>query len=42
MHRPGSPSEYVHYAAAKAGVDALTKGLAIEALPRGIRVAGGV
>lgn len=36
----GSPSEYVHYAAAKAGVDALTKGLAIEALPRGIRVVG--
>lgn len=40
MHRPGSPGEYVHYAAAKAGVDALTKGLAIEALPRGIRVVG--
>ena len=36
----GSPSEYVHDAAAKAGVDALTKGLAIEALPRGIRVVG--
>ena len=36
----GSPGEYVHYAAAKAGVDALTKGLAIEAAPRGIRVVG--
>lgn len=36
----GSPGEYVHYAAAKAGVDALTKGLALEAAPRGIRVVG--
>lgn len=36
----GSPGEYVHYAAAKAGVDALTKGLAIEAAARGIRVIG--
>jgi glucose 1-dehydrogenase len=36
----GSPGEYVHYAAAKAGVDALTKGLAIEAADRGIRVVG--
>jgi NAD(P)-dependent dehydrogenase (short-subunit alcohol dehydrogenase family) len=34
----GSPSEYVHYAAAKAGVDALTIGLAKELGPRGIRV----
>ncbi|MFE7506186.1 SDR family NAD(P)-dependent oxidoreductase [Promicromonospora sp. NPDC057488] len=36
----GSPGEYVHYAAAKAGVDALTKGLALEAAPDGIRVVG--
>lgn len=36
----GSPGEYVHYAAAKAGVDALTKGLAIEVADRGIRVVG--
>jgi NAD(P)-dependent dehydrogenase (short-subunit alcohol dehydrogenase family) len=34
----GSPHEYVHYAAAKAGVDALTIGLAKELGPRGIRV----
>lgn len=36
----GSPNEYVHYAAAKAGIDALTKGLAIEVAPKGIRVVG--
>jgi len=36
----GSPGEYVHYAAAKAGVDALTKGLAHEVLGEGIRVVG--
>lgn len=36
----GAPGEYVHYAAAKAGVDALTKGLAREVAPRGIRVVG--
>ncbi|PWH06055.1 oxidoreductase [Brachybacterium endophyticum] len=36
----GSPGEYVHYAAAKAGVDALTKGLAIEVAPQGLRVVG--
>ena len=36
----GSPHEYVHYAAAKAGVDALTLGLAQEVAPRGIRVNG--
>ncbi|WP_300680011.1 SDR family oxidoreductase [Nocardioides sp.] len=36
----GSPGEYVHYAAAKAGVDALTKGLALEVATRGIRVVG--
>ena len=34
----GSPHEYVHYAAAKAGVDALTVGLAAEVAPRRIRV----
>ncbi|MGI6879440.1 SDR family NAD(P)-dependent oxidoreductase [Microbacterium sp. gxy059] len=38
--RTGSPGEYVHYAAAKAGVDALTTGLAREVAPRGIRVVG--
>jgi len=36
----GSPHEYVHYAAAKAGVDALTHGLAQEVAARGIRVNG--
>jgi glucose 1-dehydrogenase len=36
----GSPHEYVHYAAAKAGVDALTLGLAKEVAARGIRVNG--
>ena len=34
----GSPHDYVHYAAAKAGVDALTHGLAQEVAARGIRV----
>jgi len=36
----GSPHEYVHYAAAKAGVDVLTMGLAQEVAARGIRVNG--
>ncbi|MGH3413240.1 MAG: SDR family oxidoreductase [Marmoricola sp.] len=36
----GSPGEYVHYAAAKAGVDALTLGLAQEAAADGVRVVG--
>jgi len=36
----GSPHEYVHYAAAKAGVDTLTMGLAQEVATRGIRVNG--
>ncbi|WP_349827523.1 SDR family oxidoreductase [Brevibacterium litoralis] len=36
----GAPGEYVHYAAAKAGVDALTTGLALEALDHGVRVVG--
>ena len=36
----GSPHEYVHYAAAKAGVDALTTGLAKEVAASGIRVVG--
>ncbi|MGY0388374.1 SDR family NAD(P)-dependent oxidoreductase [Nocardioides sp. WG-D5] len=34
----GSPGEYVHYAAAKAGIDALTKGLGLEVAALGIRV----
>jgi glucose 1-dehydrogenase len=34
----GSPHEYVHYAAAKAGVDALTIGLAKELAGDGVRV----
>lgn len=34
----GSPGEYVHYAAAKAGLDALTRGLGLEVADRGIRV----
>ncbi|QKW08513.1 glucose 1-dehydrogenase [Streptomyces sp. NA04227] len=34
----GSPDEYVHYAASKAAVDALTLGLAKELGPDGIRV----
>jgi NAD(P)-dependent dehydrogenase (short-subunit alcohol dehydrogenase family) len=36
----GSAGEYVHYAAAKAGVDALTVGLAEEVADQGIRVVG--
>jgi NAD(P)-dependent dehydrogenase (short-subunit alcohol dehydrogenase family) len=36
----GSPHEYVQYAAAKAGVDALTTGLAVEVAGEGIRVVG--
>jgi NAD(P)-dependent dehydrogenase (short-subunit alcohol dehydrogenase family) len=36
----GSPGEYVHYAAAKAGLDALTLGLGKEAGPEGVRVVG--
>lgn len=34
----GAPWEYVHYAATKAGVDALTKGLALEAAGQQVRV----
>ena len=34
----GSPHEYVHYAAAKAGVEALTVGLAKELADQGVRV----
>lgn len=34
----GSPGEYVHYAAAKAGLDAATRGLGLEVAGRGIRV----
>lgn len=36
----GSPGEYVHYAAAKAGVDALTRGLGLEVAADRIRVVG--
>ncbi len=36
----GSPGEYVQYAAAKAGVDAMTKGLAHEVAGGGMRVVG--
>lgn len=36
----GSPGEYVQYAAAKAGVDALTIGLAQEVAKDGVRVVG--
>jgi len=36
----GSPGEYVHYAAAKAGVDAMTVGLAQEVADQDIRVVG--
>lgn len=34
----GSPGEYVHYAAAKAGLDLVTRGLGLEVAERGIRV----
>ena len=36
----GAPNEYVQYAAAKAGIDALTIGLATEVAGEGIRVVG--
>jgi NAD(P)-dependent dehydrogenase (short-subunit alcohol dehydrogenase family) len=36
----GSPGEYTHYAAAKAGLDAFTMGLGKEVGPHGIRVVG--
>ena len=36
----GAPGEYVQYAAAKAGIDALTLGLAAEVAGEGIRVVG--
>lgn len=34
----GAPGEYVHYAATKAGVEALTVGLGKELAPKGIRI----
>lgn len=34
----GSPGEYVDYAASKAAVDTLTRGLALEVAPHGVRV----
>jgi len=34
----GAPGEYVHYAATKAGVEALTIGLGKEVAPQGIRI----
>lgn len=36
--RTGSPGEYVDYAASKAAVDALTRGLSLEVAAEGIRV----
>ncbi len=36
----GAPNEYVQYAAAKAGLDALTTGLAVEVAAEGVRVVG--
>ena len=36
--RTGSPNEYVDYAASKAAMDALTRGLANEVASEGIRV----
>ncbi|MDR7274206.1 NAD(P)-dependent dehydrogenase (short-subunit alcohol dehydrogenase family) [Catenuloplanes atrovinosus] len=36
----GSPGEYVDYAASKAAVDTITRGLGLEAAARGIRVVG--
>ena len=38
--RLGSPNEYVAYAAAKAAIDTLTRGLALEVASEGMRVVG--
>ena len=38
--RLGAPNEYIDYAMSKGAVDSLTKGLAVEAAPHGIRVNG--
>ncbi|GAB3023184.1 SDR family oxidoreductase [Bowmanella dokdonensis] len=36
--RTGSPNEYIDYAASKGAIDSLTRGLAVEVAPQGIRV----
>ena len=36
----GSPNEYVDYAASKAALDTLTRGLALECVDEGVRVVG--
>lgn len=38
--KSGSPNEYVDYAASKAAMDAMTKGLSLEVAAQGIRVNG--
>lgn len=36
--KSGSPNEYIDYAASKGAIDTLTRGLALEVAPEGIRV----
>ncbi|MBP5858750.1 SDR family oxidoreductase [Marivibrio halodurans] len=38
--RLGSPNEFIHYGASKAALDVLTRALAVELGPEGVRVAG--
>lgn len=38
--KTGSPNEYVDYAASKAAMDAMTKGLSLEVAAQGVRVNG--